>query len=258
MVLQIIIGSVVVFALFLAFKAFVGKSKPAEQRSSWEKIACTLLVMGRKNVDDAANSMRTARVMKTEAIQEVNDALKSLNDSYKMNMTSLKIALKQMKGNDDGTGGTLARLKDQPGKLEGKARKAKKDYEASVAKGTPIEAHKNNAKKYLQMKAKAVEDIKRCEKTIEKLEITIETAKAEYDGRKFDLEMIKSDLECIVDIPQLELNQSLEKIRSLQSELVTRMDQDNIRAEVTNEMINEESNSSYSYSSDIDAEFDNL
>lgn len=256
MVFQIILGALILLAVFLMFKAFTGKSKPSDQRSGWEKIACSLLVIGRKNVNDVANGIRTSRVMKEEAIQEVDEAIRNLNSSYKENIISLKLALKQMKGNDDGTGGQLAKLKDQPGKLEAKARKAKKDYEASVAKGTPIETHKNNAKKYLQMKAKAMEDIKRCEKTIERLEVTIETAKAEYDGRKFDLDVIKSDLECIVDIPQLELNQSLEKIRSLQSELTTRMNQDNIRAEVSNEMNNEFND--VSYSSDIDAEFDNL
>ena len=101
-----------------------------------------------------------------------------------------------------------------------------------------------------------MEDIKRSEKMAEKLEITIETSKAEYDSKMTDLQMIKINLESMVDIPQIELNQSLERIRSLQGELTTRMSQDQIRSEVESELSN--SNSESSYSADIDAEFDKL
>ena len=165
-------------------------------------------------------------------------------------MVSLKTAQKHLEE------GTLPKLKDQPGKLEGKARKAKKDYEDSVSKGTPIEAYKVNAKKYIQMKLTAAENIKKSEKLLEKLTVAIETAKAEYDGNITELEMIKVELESQVDIPQLELNESLGRIRSLQSELSTRMNQDRIRAEVDSEINSHDSQSSFS--ADIDAEFDKL
>ena len=68
--------------------------------------------------------------------------------------------------------------------------------------------------------------------------------------------MIKVELESQVDIPQLELNESLGRIRSLQSELSTRMNQDRIRAEVDSEINSHDSQSSFS--ADIDAEFDKL
>lgn len=250
MVTTVILVLVLIVVLFLLFKYLTGRKKPSDQRSAWEKIACSLFVISRKNVEDAANNLRTARVMKTEALQEVDDAMSSLQSSYKENMISLKTALKQM------SEVTLPKLKDQPGKLEAKARKAKKDYQASVDKGSPIEAHKNNAKRYLQLKNEALENIKKSEKLKEKLEVTIETSKAEYEGKMIDLEMIKSNLECMVDIPQIELNQSLGRIRSLQNELSNRMNQDQIRAEVESEVSREDNSSSYS--SDVEDEFNNL
>lgn len=250
--LSIILVLVIAAFVVLKFKHLTGKSKPSNQRSALEKIACSIFVKVREQTEDAARSIRTSRVMKAEALQEVNDALSNLQNSYKENMISLKTALKQMQEV------TLPKLKDTPGKLEAKARKSKKDYEASVENGTPIEAYKTNAKKYLQHKNKALDDIKKAEKTIEKLTVTIETAKATYEGQKIDLEMIKADLESMVDIPQIELNESLARIRSLQTELTSRMNQDNITAEVNNEIMNENQSSEGSYSADIDAEFDKL
>lgn len=249
--ISLIVVLAILVLVVLKFKHLTGKSKPAESRSALEKIACSIFVKARQQAEEAASSIRTARVMKAEALQEVNDALTNLQNSYKESRISLKTALKQLEEV------TIPKLKDTPGKLEAKARQSKKKYEESVEKGTPIEAHKTNAKKFLQMKAKALEDIKRAEKTKEKLSVIIETAQATYEGQKVDLEMIKADLESQVDIPQIELSESLTRIRSLQSELATRMNQDNIRAEVNNEITNEES-SDAAYSADIEDEFNKL
>lgn len=214
-----------------------------------EKIACSLFSIFRRNVDEAANSLRSARVMRDEAMQEVNDAIRNLKQSYAEGQTNMKVTLKKLQEE------ILPNLKDQPGKLEGRARKAKKDYQASVDKGTPIEAYKQNALKYLQLKNKAVNNIKRTEDNITRLSVAIETSKAQYDDNITDLEMIKSELESMVDIPQIELNNSLNRIQSLQNELTNRMNVDAIRAEVQSEMREEES---ATYSADLDAEFNNL
>ena len=247
MVTQLIGILLALVLLTLVFKYFTGKGKPSNQRSSTEKIACSLFSIFRSNVDDAANSLRTARVMKEEALQEVNDAIRNLKKSYEDGQVSMKVALKTLQET------TLPNLKDQPGKLEGKARKAKKDYQASVDKGTPIEAYKQNAIKYLQLKNKALNNIKRTEDNITKLSVAIETSKAQYDGNITDLEMIKAELESMVDIPQVELNNSLARIQSLQNELTDRMNIDSIRAEVQSEMSDE-----VTYNADLDAEFNNL
>ena len=238
-----------VLFLLLWAKYFVGKNKPSQERSSMEKIACSLFSIFRRNVDEAANSLRSARVMRDEAMQEVNDAIRNLKQSYAEGQTNMKVTLKKLQEE------ILPNLKDQPGKLEGRARKAKKDYQASVDKGTPIEAYKQNALKYLQLKNKAVNNIKRTEDNITRLSVAIETSKAQYDDNITDLEMIKSELESMVDIPQIELNNSLNRIQSLQNELTNRMNVDAIRAEVQSEMREEES---ATYSADLDAEFNNL
>jgi hypothetical protein len=164
-------------------------------------------------------------------------------------MIQLKTAQKQLEEV------TLPKLRDEPGKLEAKARKAKKDYEASVAKGTPIGAYKTNAKNYIKMKLRASENIKKSEKMLEKLNITIETSKAEYDGNLTELEMIQSEILTQVSIPQLQLNESLTRIRSLQNELSSRMSQDQIRGEVEREL-----NGSIedAFSEDIESEFNKL
>lgn len=244
-----ILTIVAVILLVLIFKYFTGKNKPSQNRSSVEKIACSLFSIFRSNVDDAANSLRSARVMRTEAMQEVNTAIRNLKSSYQEGQTNMRITLAKLRDE------VLPNLRDQPGKLEGKARKSKKDYQASVEKGNAIEMYKQNAIKYLQLKNKATANIKRTEDNISRLEVAIETSKAQYDANITDLEMIKSELESMVDIPQIELNNSLARIQSLQSELSTRMNVDAIQAEVQNEMREEES---ATYSADLNAEFESL
>ena len=249
MISTIIFGAIGLLLVVLLFKFFTGKGKPSDQRTSFEKLACSLFSIFMKNVDDLNNSIRTATVLKDEALQEVNRAISNLKSTYTKNQTDMRVALKKLQEQ------VLPNLKDQPGTLEGKARKAKKDYQASVEKGTPIEAHKQNAIKYLQLKNKALVNIKRTENNITKLQVAIETSKAQYDGNIVDLEMIKSELESMVEIPQIELNNSLARIASLQNELNDRMNIDSIAAEVQSEMRNEESNI---YNADLDNEFNNL
>ena len=249
MISTIIFGAIGLLLVVLLFKFFTGKGKPSDQRTSFEKLACSLFSIFMKNVDDLNNSIRTATVLKDEALQEVNRAISNLKSTYTKNQTDMRVALKKLQEQ------VLPNLKDQPGTLEGKARKAKKDYQASVEKGTPIEAHKQNAIKYLQLKNKAMVNIKRTENNITKLQVAIETSKAQYDGNIVDLEMIKSELESMVEIPQIELNNSLARIASLQNELNDHMNIDSIAAEVQSEMRNEESSI---YNADLDNEFNNL
>lgn len=202
-----------------------GKSKPSDRRTSMEKIACALFSIFRMKVKDAERGIRTARVMKEEAMQEVDDAIRRLKTSYREGQEKMRIALRKLKDE------VLPRLNDQPGVFEGKARASKKKFEI-----TGVEVHKANAMKFLQYKAKAVRNIERCKQNVQKIELAIETSKANYEGNIADLEMIKSELETMIDIPQIELNQSLERIRSLQGELETSVREATIRAEVQDEM----------------------
>ena len=248
MIINIILGVVALLLLIIVIKFITGKGKPSDRRTGMEKIACTLFSIFRKNTEDVARGLRTAKVMKDEALQEVTDALNRLESSYREGQISMKTALKRLKEE------ILPDLKDKPGSLEAKARKYKKQYQESIEAGHPIEAHKQNAIKALQHKAKALESIKKAEKNIEKLEVAIETSKADYDGNRMDLEIIKADLEAMIDIPQVELNDSLARINSIQNELTSRMNEAAIRQEVEAEMRNENIN----INSDMNAEFEAL
>lgn len=244
--MTVICGIILVICIIMLVKYFIGKDKPSSERSGLEKIACALFCIFKKNTEDVARSIRSPRIMREEALQEVNNAILNLKNSYQEGQTNMRVALKRLQEN------ILPNLKDQPGTLEGKARKAKKDYQVSVEKGTPIEAYKQNALKYLQLKNKAINNIKRTEDNITRLTTAIETSKAQYDGNITDLEMIKSELESMIDIPQIELNNSLDRIQSLQNELTEHMNVDTIQQEVQNEMrVN-------NYSSDLDEEFNTL
>lgn len=48
-------------------------------------------------MDDAANSLRNARVMRDEAMQEVNDAIRNLKRSYQEGQTNMRVALTKLK-----------------------------------------------------------------------------------------------------------------------------------------------------------------
>lgn len=247
--LNIVLGILLVLVIILVIKYFTGKGKVAERRSGLERIACSIGTIFRRNVDDAASSIRTARVMKDEAKQEVNDALNALDRNYNSNQVALRVALKTL------TETTLPKLNDMPGRLEASARKAKEEYKKSVESGNPIEAYKQNAYKFLQHKKDALNNIEVALKMKTKLQVTIDTAKAQYQGDKMDLEMIKNNLDCMVDIPQLELMESINKIKSLQNELNTKMNEDNIRVEVEREISSERETV---VPSDFDKEFEDL
>lgn len=242
--INIILAVVGVILVILLWNFLTGKGKPSDRRTSMEKIACALFSIFRMKVKDVEHSVRSARVMKEEAMQEVEDAIRRLKTSYTEGQQRMRIALKKLKDE------ILPRLNDQPGVFEGKARQAKKKFES-----TGVEAYKTNAMKYLQYKAKAVRNIDRCKENVKKLEFTIETSKANYEGNIADLEMIKSELETMIDIPQVELNQSLERIRSLQGELETAVNEATIRAEVQEEMNAQET---AVINADIDQEFNAL
>lgn len=236
----------------LGIKYLTGKGKPSEKRSALENISVSLFTIWRKNTEDVARSVRTASVIKTEALQEVNDALASLNESYISNMINLKSTRKRLIER------TLPELRNKPKVLEEKAREAKAKYEKSVEAGNPIDAHKQTAYKYLGYIKELKSNIEKSEKTLEKLNVTIETEEANYKGRRVDLEMMKVNLECMVEIPQLELNNSLNKIRSLKTEIEDRINEDSIRSEVEREMRGDSVNHVNMTDAELEDEFNRL
>lgn len=230
MITTIITGASVftAFTLFCAY--FTGKGKPSKDRSVLQKIACAIGTIFKGRLKESADALYSMKVLKEEAMQEVDNAIRNLRTSYKDGQVDMKVTLKKLQEV------IYPNLKDMPGKLEAKARQAKATYESSVGQGSPIEAYKKNALKYLQLKVRAEGNIEKVENNISKLQVAIETSKAQYDCNLVDLEMIKSELECMVEIPQFELNQSLERIKSLQEELSEKMNIEQIKAEVSEDM----------------------
>jgi hypothetical protein len=150
----------------------------------------------------------------------------------------------------------LPKLKDEPGKLEGKARQAKDKYEKSKkSEGGVIEQYKQNAIRFLQMKQQALDNIEKAKKQSIKLQTVLDTSEAQYDSDKAELEMIKSNLECVVSIPQLQVRESVNRINSIQRELTTRMNEDTIRADVEREIQSEQN---IVTNSDLENEFERL
>lgn len=246
----IIIVVVILVFLVLYLQYRVGKTKPSDQRTSFQSIACTVFTVFHKNVNDTARAMRSPEIMKEEAMQEVNTALRKLEESYKQGRINLKVAKKKLDEE------VLPKLKDEPGKLEGKARQAKDKYEKSKkSEGGVIEQYKQNAIRFLQMKQQALDNIEKAKKQSIKLQTVLDTSEAQYDSDKAELEMIKSNLECVVSIPQLQVRESVNRINSIQRELTTRMNEDTIRADVEREIQSEQNTVT---NSDLENEFERL
>lgn len=231
--------------LFIAY--LVGKNRPSQDRSTIEKLACTLFGIFNRKVERATESIRTASVVKEEALSEIDNALRNLEKSYKDSQFEMRKALKSLETE------ILPSLKDQPGILNSKAKMSKDKYQKSVDEGTPIAAYKQNAIKALQAKSKAVANIAKVEENIKKLKVNIETAQAEYTGNKMDLDIMRTDLMAMTEIPQITLNESLNRINSLKNELDNKVRDAQVRQDIESEMRNEQY-----VDSNFESEFNNL
>lgn len=60
----IIIVVVILVFLVLYLQYRVGKTKPSDQRTSFQSIACTVFTVFHKNVNDTARAMRSPEIMK--------------------------------------------------------------------------------------------------------------------------------------------------------------------------------------------------
>lgn len=240
--------AIFLIVVVLLFKFLTGKGKPSDQRSGLEKIACSMFSIFRSNVNDVANSIRTPKVLKEEAMQEIDDALKRLKDSYVNGKVQMKTQLKKMQTE------ILPTLRDVPGKVTAQAENWAKKYKKSVDDGRPNEVFKQTASTFLKQKVQALKNITTVEKSIENLEVAIETAEAEFQSNKIELEMMKNNLLAMPEILRADLDTSLSRISSLTSEITTKLDADRIRHEVETEMRANDSE----VSTEVDAEFNNL
>lgn len=247
--LNFIAAAALLIAAVLAWSWMTGRKKASDRRSAMETIACSIATIFRSKTEETAEAVRSTGVVKEEAMHEVEDAISSLKSSFMKSQKEMRLALENLRST------VIPELKDKPGSLEAKARKYKDLYEKSVQAGRPLELHKSNAMKALQHKAKALANIKTAEKQAEKLELAIESSKADYDGSIMDLQMMKAELSAMVDIPQIELSASLDRIKSLQAELLRKQREATVSQEIAAEMHGEQE---AVYNTNLEAEFSNL
>lgn len=245
-----IIAIVLVVIMFL-IKVKSASNKRPQERTSFEQLLCSIFVLGKKNVDEASRTVRTASVMREEGLQKLREARRQLEESFRTNLSNLKLAIQKLKD-------SLPGIKDQPGKYEGKARLYKKESLEAEAQGkSEISAKKKDmAKKMLSKKKKAFDRIVRTEKLIEKLETDLEMAKINYDEKKTDIDEIEAELQSMIEIPESVLNNNLNVIRGIQTELNDRIREDRVRSEVDQEL--SDSGLESASSSEFDDEFDKL
>lgn len=227
-----ILWLIIIVVGILYFAHLTGSKKSNNQRSILERIACSLWVKGRQQGSEVADAIRTDAVIKEEAMQQIDDAQKALDKEYEDGQVEIKTTLKELQEQ------TLPELRDQPGILEQKARKAKQNYEESVKRGRPIQMHRANAIMILEMKEQAFEDIAAVEADIDNLEAILETRQTTYISNKATLRRERAELLTAASISLGDLNNRLSHIRSLTEELKTKREAAKIRQEVRDSMNN--------------------
>ena len=227
----IIVISVVVLLVLLWIKAKTASKKPVDQRGSFETILVSLFVMGKKNVDETANSIRTPEISKEEALQKTNEAIRELKADYETQVRKLietKSKISEV---------ILPKAKTAPGKLTGRAQTSKKKMEQALADGKPqvAEKYKQNAVKFLAMKKNATERIEKCEKILNEIETSIDLSQAEYEMRLITLQDIVLELETTVtgSISAAKFQSNIGIINSLRQETADKLRQQNAAIEAS-------------------------
>lgn len=251
----IIIFSVVLIAIVLWFKFKIAKNKKPEERSAIESMMVTQGIKNRRSLENAADSMRTAEISREEAIQKTKDAIQQLDYDFKTELKNLLL-------NQSKLSAKLPQMKLIPGKKEGAARNSKKKMEEALEKGRQevAEEYKKNAMMYLDQKNRALERVKRAEKSLEDFEINIDLAQANYEGRKSQLDDILQELESMQSsISTAKFRANMEMIESLRRETVNKLTEQNAEIEAQNRISGLEDNGRNSINTvEYEDEFNNL
>lgn len=249
----VIVVILVVIVLWLVFKYKSAKNKPVEDRSSLEKILTALGTKHEKNMEEAANAIRTPSLSRDEGLLRCKKAIKDLNDDFKQQLAAL------IKRRDD-LKDQLPTLKSKPGILNGKALNNKKKMEQAEKEGKTelAKSYKSNAILFLDLKKKAENRITKAEKTIEETDMVIDQSKANYEAKKFILDDLLAEFETMTgSISSFKFNQSLEVIQSLKRETADKLRSMNAEVEASN-VINDTTNNSGLNEADYEEEFNKL
>lgn len=233
---SLIIVVVICVLLFLVFKTKMAKNKEPQRRSALEKILVSMFVSAKRDLDEAADQIRTPEISREECLQRVKKAIADLDQDVKKQMESILYHQKRMKEE------ILPRLKEKPGQSEGKARINKKKMEDALKDGNQDLAniYKNNAIMFLDLKKKGLERIQKVEKQIKETESVQAMALATYESRKATLEDIQMELEAFTaaNISTVRFTESMNIINSLRRETADKLRQQNAAIEADNLMGN--------------------
>jgi hypothetical protein len=266
MLTTVIVFAVIIVLIMLWLKAKSGARKTPEQRTAVESILVSLFVMHRKNLEEAAETIRTPEISREEGIQRCKDAVKELNDSFQHELTLILQNKANLKDR------ILPELRKKPGYYNGKAQEAKKKYqeyleqaEAEGAKNPEkiramAEKYKAQGCKFLAFKKKSLDRIDKAEDFLQNIDFTIDETKMTYEERKTALDDMRQDLEMMIgNISGAKFTDSLNMIRAIKEETADKLRVQNARIEAESwvQGVQEESETSISASEFTD-DFDKL
>jgi hypothetical protein len=266
MLTTVIVFAVIIVLIMLWLKAKSGARKTPEQRTAVESILVSLFVMHRKNLEEAAETIRTPEISREEGIQRCKDAVKELNDSFQHELTLILQNKANLKDR------ILPELRKKPGYYNGKAQEAKKKYqeyleqaEAEGAKNPEkiramAEKYKAQGCKFLAFKKKSLDRIDKAEDFLQNIDFTIDETKMTYEERKTALDDMRQDLEMMIgNISGAKFTDSLNMIRAIKEETADKLRVQNARIEAESwvQGVQEESESNISASEFTD-DFDKL
>lgn len=244
---------VAIIAVVLYFKYKIAKNKPVENRSSVEKILTGVGVQVNRNLNEAAEAIRTPEIAKEEGIQRCKEAIKNLDTDFKAELASLIKRREDLKAQ-------LPSLKKKPGSLLGKAQTNKNKMEQAEKEGKSELAsqYKRNAMTFLDLKKKALERIKRSEKFLEEIDTAIQSSQANYELKKYTLDDLLAEFETMTTaISAFKYNQSIEIIQSLRRETADKLRDVNAEIEASS-IVNDNNLGTEINESELEDEFSKL
>lgn len=249
----IILVIIAVIAIYLIFKYKTSMSKPADKRTAVEKIVASVGVMHRKNLEEAAETVRTPEISRTEGIQKCEDALRQLQKDYNTELKNLLLTR-------DDLSESMSDLEAKPQQLLDKAKESKEKMQRALENGETdlAETYKRSAYRYLELKEKAVARVEKSKKFLRDIKVVIEKSEVEYDMKKATLdEMLQEFKNMRGNISTAKFNNSINIIESLRKETADKLREQNAEIEASKIIRGEESSSPIP-SSKYNDEFDNL
>lgn len=264
MMTTIIVTAIVLLLVCHWLKAKVASKKDPERRSGLESLLVSLMVMHRKGVEDAAETLRTAEISREEGLQKCKDAITDLNESFKKELTAIRLNKSNLEEK------VLPDLRKKPGYYTGKASEAKKKYEKYLADSEAPGAknpekikemaakYKAQGCRYLAFRQKATDRIEKAEDFLQNIDFTIEETKMSYESHKMELDDLKSELEMMIgNISTAKFQESIALIKGIKDETAGKLRAQNAKIEAE-QWISSQTEETTISTGGFEGDFDNL